>query len=109
MTKISQSIFASACIAVVAHAQYPPLQVEVDGVEQTLYVQYPDWSEASISGANLSFDFNNRMYLSTQASLDTSAYFMPSLVGGSMEFDVNVSQSGCGCLTALYATVMPAS
>ena len=52
MTKTSK-IFATACITAVANAadtQYPPLQVEVDGVEQTLYVQYPFWSEATTSG-----------------------------------------------------------
>ena len=49
------------------------------------------------------------MYLSTSATLDTSAYFKPNLLGGSIEFDVDLTRSGCGCLTALYAIVMPAS
>ena len=49
------------------------------------------------------------MYLSNSPTLDTSDYFKPNLLGGSIEFDVDLSQSGCGCLTALYAIVMPAS
>jgi hypothetical protein len=49
------------------------------------------------------------MYLSTVQSLDTFKYFKPNLLGGSLEFDADLSQSGCGCLTALYAIVMPAT
>jgi len=75
-----------------------------------LYVQYPEyWSEATASGDSVSFDWNNRMYLSTQPTLSTSAYFKPNLLGGSIEFDVDLNESGCGCLTALYTIVMPTS
>ena len=49
------------------------------------------------------------MYLSTQDTLHTSAYFTVGLVGGALEFDVDLSRSGCGCITALYAVVMPAT
>ena len=107
--KTTTKIFASACVAAMAHAQYPPLQVEIDGVEQTLYVQYPFWSEASTSGSDLTFDYNNRMYLSTSETQENGAFFMPSLLGGSMEYDVDLSDVGCGCVTALYSIVMPAA
>lgn len=49
------------------------------------------------------------MYLSTVSTLDTNQYFVANLLGGSIEFDTDVSQSGCGCLTALYAIVMPSN
>lgn len=44
--------FATACVAILsstAKAQsYPPITVLEDGVEKTLYVQYPEyWSAAS--------------------------------------------------------------
>ena len=76
-----------------------------------MYVQYPkSWSSASVTdGTELGFDYNNRMYLSTAPELDTAKYFKPNLLGGSVEFDVDLSDSGCGCLTALYAIVMPAT
>ena len=48
------------------------------------------------------------MYLSNSPTIDTNDYFKPNLLGGSIEFDVDLSQSGCGCLTALYTIVMPA-
>ena len=56
----------------------------------------------------LSFDYNNRMYLSTVESADPTKYFKVNLLGGSISFDVDISKSGCGCLTALYTVAMPA-
>ena len=82
----------------------------VDDQPTTLYVQYPEyWSAADTNGSEVGFHWNNRMYLSNSPTLDTSDYFKPNLLGGSIEFDVNLDESGCGCLTALYAIVMPAS
>ena len=91
--------------------QFPALTVKVDGVDTTLYVQYPEyWSEADVYGGNeIGFDYNNRMYLSTESSINPNAYFKPNLLGGSIEFDVDLSNSKCGCLTALYMIVMPDS
>ena len=107
---IHKSFTVASLIAAATSAYFPEIDVTVDGVPTTLYVHYPEpWSMATVSGDSVSFDFNNRMYLSTSPTLDTSSYFKPDILGGSMEFDVDLSQSGCGCLTALYAIVMPAS
>lgn len=48
------------------------------------------------------------MYLSTVERTDPSKYFKVNLLGGSLSFDIDLSKSGCGCLTALYAVMMPA-
>lgn len=58
--------------------------------------------------SSLSFDFNNRMYLSTVDVVDPTKYFKANLLGGGIEFDVDLSRVGCGCLTALYTVLMPA-
>ena len=88
---------------------FPPLEVEVDGSAQTLYVQHPIWtSEITTDKNSLSFDYNNRMYLSTVDSVDPRKYFKINLLGGSVSFDVDLSKSGCGCLTAFYTIGMPA-
>ena len=96
--------------AVSAQDTYPSITVDYDGVMTELYVQYPSWSEATTSADNtvVSFDFNNKMYLSWSPTLDTSQYFTPDLLGGYLEYDVDMSQVGCGCLTAFYAVMMPA-
>ena len=89
---------------------FPPLTVKFDDVKQTVYVHYPDWtSEITTDDAKLQFDFNNRMYLSTEQRVNTEKYLKVNLLGGSVSFDVDLSRSGCGCLTALYAVLMPAS
>jgi hypothetical protein len=92
----------------------PPLKVQIDGVETTLYVAYPKWwSEATTDGEKeLTFDYNNRMYLATSREedpevMDPTKYFKPNMLGGSFEYDVDLSQVGCGCVTALYTILMP--
>jgi len=82
--------------------------VEIDGKKETLYVQTPSWSSAGTDGAEVSFDYNNRMYLSTSKELDTSKYFRANLLGGSIKYNVDLSQAGCGCVTAFYTVLMPA-
>ena len=65
----------------------------MDGVDKQLYVQYPEnWSEAQVLGdTEVRFDYNNRMYLSNSPKIDTNDYFKPNLLGGSIEFDVDLS------------------
>jgi hypothetical protein len=60
-------------------AGFTPLTIIEDDVEKTLYVQYenlseqyPAWSEAQISGSELTYGYKNRMYLSESPSLDNS-------------------------------------
>ena len=48
------------------------------------------------------------MYLSRVANIDTSQYFEADLLGGTLDYDVDLSLSDCGCITALYTILMPA-
>lgn len=79
----------------------------VDNVETELYVQYPSWSGVTTNDFDVSYVFNKRAYLSTVDSLDTSKYFKPNLLGGAMEYDVDLSKVGCGCISAIYTVLMP--
>lgn len=82
--------------------------MDVDGAQTSLWVQWDrSWSEAETDGAELGFDYNNRMYLSTQQEFDKTKYFTPNMLGGSVEYDVNLSEVGCGCVAALYTVLMP--
>lgn len=51
--------------------------------------------------------FNARVYLTESQTWDPNAYFSPKLLGGSMEYDVDLSQATCGCNAALYMISMP--
>ena len=89
--------FPAACMAMlnssgyVSAQSYPSITVLEDGMEKTLYVQYPFWSGASTEGDSLSYGHNNRMYLSESPSLDTSRYYKPNLLGGAFEYTVDLS------------------
>jgi len=48
------------------------------------------------------------MYLSTVNAVDPYKLYKPNLLGGSISFTVDLSKSGCGCVSALYAILMPA-
>jgi len=52
-------------------------------------------------------DHGGRAYLSTQREWDPDAYFKPNLLGGSLEYDVNLKKVSCGCNGALYLVGMP--
>ena len=83
---------------------FKPLVVNVDEVETELWVQHPFTSQRSPTDDDqtVSFGYNSRMYLSTKREIDKSAYFTPNMLGGSIEYDIDLSQVGCGCITAIY-------
>ena len=39
--------------------------------------------------------------------MDPSQYYRPNLLGGSVEYDVDLSQSNCGCVAAFYLVGAP--
>ena len=59
------------------------------------------------SGNSVSYDYNNRMYLSKSETTDPSQYFAPNMLGGYFEYDVDLSNVGCGCSTGVYGVSMP--
>ena len=103
-----KSFYTSLVTMATVSASFPPIEVTVDGVPTTLYVQYPEtWSSATVSGDSVSFDFKNRLYLSESPTTDPSQYFTPQMLGGYLEYDVDLSGVGCGCVTAFYGVLMP--
>lgn len=48
------------------------------------------------------------MYLSKVNAVDPENFFRANLIGGRVQYDVDLSQVGCGCITALYNVLMPA-
>lgn len=39
---------------------------------------------------------------------DPEGFYTPNLLGGSIEYDVDLSQMGCGCIAAFYLVKSPA-
>merc|ERR1712223_1671658 len=46
--------------------------------------------------------------LMAKKRLSTSKLFRANLLGGSIKYNVDLSQAGCGCVTAFYTVLMPA-
>ena len=72
----------------------------------------PDWSVDGVDVAedhkSVSFGHNKRMYLSKSPTTDPSQYFSPDMLGGKLSYKVDLSNVGCGCVTAFYGVSMPA-
>jgi len=80
------------------------IQITHDGAAKTLYVA----SGSSSSGGNrVTIPYNNRAILSQTPSMDPNQYYKPNLLGGSVEYDVDLSQSNCGCVAAFYLVGAP--
>jgi len=64
-----------------------------------------------VNGNELTVKHDGRTYLGvserSSGSLDPHGWYIPNLVGGSIEFDVDLSQAGCSCNAALYLVSMP--
>ena len=90
-----------------AHATvngFGAIQVKEDGVDKTLYLT----PACSTSGGKIDCAENKRATLSATPSLDPEGFYKPHLVGGSVEYDVDLSQMECGCVAALYTVTLPA-
>lgn len=106
--------YISACITACALAfeevQIPEasgwskLTIKENGKNLDLYVAM---GTSKSSGTTLDIPYNNRGYLSRSASLDPNKYYKPNLMGGSVEYDVDLSQQNCGCVAAFYLVGMP--
>ena len=85
---------------------FSEIDIEVDGSKKTYYVAA---SFSSSSSSDYHVPSNGRGYISESPSLDLSNpdYFTPNLLGGSIEWDVDLSDHECGCIAAFYLVSMP--
>jgi len=80
----------------------------MDGEDLDLFIVRTHWSDITPLGeTGYNMGFNGRTYLSTSQDWNKDNYFRPNLLGGSMEYDVDLSQVSCGCNAALYTIRMP--
>lgn len=80
----------------------------MDGVSQKLYIATPDpWWFTGGGGDAFVLPPNGRAYLSVSDHTDPDGYFRPNLLGGSVEFDVDMHEDDCGCVAAFYTVGMP--
>ena len=79
-----------------------------NGFEKTLYV-HPDSSNDSsliVDNENeLEYGADMRMYLTNSES--PVDHYKPNLLGGLVEYDIDLSAAGCGCISELSSILMP--
>ena len=98
-----KSAFSLACLGAIAHSQqqffnphrahadqngFGSIQVKENGVDKTLYLS----PQCSTSGAGITCDYNARATLSATPTLDPNGFYKPKLLGGSVEYDVDLTQ-----------------
>lgn len=90
------------------------MNITENGTEMTVYMQYADWqdsdwspNEINVSNDSVDFDSKKRMYMSLTPNLDTDQYYTPNLLGGAIEYDVDLSSVMCGCVSSVSVVGMP--
>lgn len=86
---------------------YRSLTITEDGESKTIYLATPDWFDSE-GGDHITIPEGVRLYFSNGPTLDAENYYKPNLLGGSVEFDVDMSPIDCGCNAALYLVRAPA-
>ena len=91
-----------------ANSDFDQIEIEVDGKKQTFYIAAP-FSQGGGSTADLAVPANGRGYITKSPTLSqtTPEYWMPNLLGGSVEWDIDLSNHECGCIAAWYTVRMP--
>jgi len=90
-----------------ANQNFTPLQVTEDGVSKTKYIA----SDACTSSGSTYTcpGTGGRGYIIDDANFDRSNpnFWTPNLLGGSVEWDADMSQHECGCFNTFYTVAMP--
>jgi hypothetical protein len=97
----------SAIIAVAANAMYHEYTVNVDGNDTTKYYRSQDWSSTEqdmVSRVHVSS--NNSILLKDNEYEGYEYTFKPFIRGGAIQYTVDLSSQGCGCVAGVYAVAM---
>jgi hypothetical protein len=101
----SQCIFAMAVAAVHGQGTIVEFPIAVDGSPFAAQYVTLDWMNISNeqSGSRVNIGNNSSLMLSEYASSALLQTFTPNLLGGAIEFQVDLSSMGCGCVASAYA------
>jgi len=85
---------------------FSPVTLNINGQNYSYFVAAPF---SSYGDARYYAPYNGRGYITSQNYLNQSnpAYLKLNLLGGSIEWDVDLSNHGCSCVAAFYLVRMP--
>lgn len=74
-----------------------------------MYIASPSWFEGNSAQSSSALDipWGGRIYLAESPNVDPEAIFSPRLLGGFLEYTVDLSTTTCGCVAALYTALLP--
>lgn len=89
------------------NANYTPIQMTIDGKKTTKYIA-SDW--CSSDDSSYICNMNNRGFIIDGPVFDKTKpnFYTPNLLGGSVEWDVNLAEHECGCFNTFYTIKVPA-
>jgi len=84
------------------------IEIELDGEKKTFYIAAP-FAQGSRADTELHVPSNGRGYIAETPTLDLKdpKYFKPNMLGGSIEWDIDLSNHECGCIAAWYMVKLP--
>ena len=84
------------------------IEIELDGEMKTFYIAAP-FTQGGGSHDDLAVPSNGRGYIAETPTLDLNdpKFFKPNMLGGSVEWDIDLSNHECGCIAAWYMVKMP--
>lgn len=104
---MSKTLFAAALA--VASAD-PEVTIMENGKAKQLYAVGSKWAPVQAVTDGFSLPHSGRTYLGTKngnGGFSSDMFYSPNLLGGSIEWDMDLSQAGCGCNAAFYMVSMP--
>jgi len=86
---------------------FKPINIIIDGVKTKKFVASDD---CFAYGTSYICNMNHRGYIINDPYFDAKApnFFKPNLLGGSVQFEIDLSKHECGCMSTLYLVGMPA-
>jgi len=84
--------------------------IQENGKAKNLFAVGSKWAPVSAAADGFALPHSGRTYLGTKngnGSFTPDMFYSPNLLGGSIEWDMDLSQAGCGCNAALYLISMP--
>ena len=85
---------------------YTPITITENGQNKTLFIVGTS-TLAQSDENSFSIGKNSRVYFTTDDKMGPNNWYMPNLLGGSIEYDLDISQTGGSCDFAVYLTRMP--
>ena len=98
----------TALFAVAANATYETYKITQDGSSKNLYFRSQDWSSAELdqNKSRIKVPENNSILLKNQEYEGYNYAYKPYVRGGAIQYTVDLSNHGCGCVAGVYAVAM---